>query len=78
MSQYDATDFQTKKSCCTAYADGRAKESLCSTTKTFTDTIKQLLHQYHKILALCNIRGELASWFPLNISRSQYVVVWMQ
>ena len=37
----------------------RATESLCSTTKTFSHTIKQLLHQYHKILALCNIKGDL-------------------
>ena len=30
------------------YADGRATESLCSATRTFSHTIKQLLHQYHK------------------------------
>ena len=30
-------------------------------TKIFSRTIKQLLGQYHKILALCNIEGELAS-----------------
>ena len=36
-------------------ADGRATESLCSATKTFSHTIKQLLHQYHKVLALCKL-----------------------
>ena len=29
--------------------------------KAFSHTIEQLLHQYHKILALCNIKA----WFPL-------------
>ena len=33
-------------------------------------TIKQLLHRYHKILALCNIKGELASSFSRNIAHS--------
>ena len=47
------------------YADGRAKESLCSVTKTFSHTIKQLLYQNHKIFALCNIEGELARTQPI-------------
>ena len=58
-------------------ADGHATESLCSATETFSHT-KQLLHQYHKILALCNIKGELASSFSLNIAHSQYFVVLMK
>ena len=46
--------------------------------KNFSHTIKQLLHQYHKILALWNIKGELASLFsviasiPQNIGFKQY------
>ena len=53
-------------------------QSLCSATKTFICAIKQLSHQYHKILALCNIKEELASSFSMNIARSQYFVVLMQ
>ena len=56
----------------------RATESLYSATKNFSHTIKQSLHQYHKILAFCNIKGELASSFSSNIARSQYFVVLMQ
>ena len=37
----------------------RSTESLRTVTKNFSHTIKQLFHQYHKILALCNIKGEL-------------------
>ena len=70
--------LRQKKFCHATYADGRATESLCSATKTFSHTIKQLLHQYHKLLALCNIKGELASSFSLNIARSQYFVALMQ
>ena len=55
------------------YDDGRATESLFSATKTFSQKIKQLLPQYNKILALCNIRG-----FSLNTTRSHYFVVLMQ
>ena len=50
-------------------------ESLRSTTKAFSHTIKQLLHQYHNILALCNIIGELVSF---NTACSKYFVVLMQ
>ena len=75
---YDATDFVTKQFCRTAYTDDRAKESLSSATKTFSHTIKQLLHQYHKILAWCNIAGQFASSFSLNITRSQYLWWLMQ
>ena len=32
--------------------------------KKLSHPIKQLLHQYHKILAFCNIKGELASSSP--------------
>ena len=60
------------------YDDCHATESLRTVTKNFTHTIKQLFHQYHKILALCNIKGELASSFSLNIARSQYFLVLMQ
>ena len=38
------------KFCRATYANGRATESLCSATKAISHTIKQLLHQYHKIL----------------------------
>ena len=51
------------------YADYRTTEPLCSATKNLSRTIK---------LALCNIKGELASSFYLNIARSQYFVVLMQ
>ena len=40
--------------------------------------IYQLLHQYHKILAACNIQGERACEFSFNIAQSQYFVVLMQ
>ena len=53
----------------TTYADGRATESLGSATKTFSHTIKQLLHQYHNIMA---------SSFSLDIACSPYFVVLMQ
>ena len=43
-----------------------------------TANIYQLLHQYHKILAACNIRGERACEFSFNIAQSQYFVVLMQ
>ena len=46
-----------------------------SAIKSFSNMIKLLLHQYHKILALCNIKGELASSFSLNTVCSQYFVV---
>ena len=78
MSQHDATVFATKNICRATYDDCRATESLYSATKNFSHTIKQLLHQYHKTLALCNIKGELASSFSSNIARSQYFVVLMQ
>ena len=51
---------------------------LCSVKKHFSHTIKQLLPQYHKILALCNIKGDHASAFSLNIARSEYFVVLVQ
>ena len=38
----------------------------------------QLLHQYHKILAACNIQGERACEFSFIIAQSQYFVVLMQ
>ena len=41
----------------TTYADCRATESLCSETKTFSHTIKQLCYQYHKTLDFYNIKG---------------------
>ena len=46
-----------QKNCCATYANDRATESWCSTTKTFSHTIKQLLHQYHKEneLATCHL-----------------------
>ena len=53
--------------CRTTHADGRETESLCSATKTFSHTIKQLLYQYNKILTLCNIKRELARSFSLNL-----------
>ena len=59
------------------YDDCRSTESLC-TVKNFSHPIKQLFHQYHKILALYNIKGELASSFSLNIACSQYFVALMQ
>ena len=72
-------DIVCNKNICRAtYDDCRATESLRTVTKNFSHTIKQLFHQYHKILALCNIKGELASSFSLNIARSQYFVVLMQ
>ena len=46
-------------------------------TKVFKN-IYQLLHQYHKILAACNIRGERACEFSFNIAQSQYFVALMQ
>ena len=52
------------------FSDGNSNKS--------SHTIKQLLHKYHKILALCNIKGELASSFSLNIAGSRYFVVLMQ
>ena len=69
MSLNDAKDFATKQFCRATYADGRATESLYGATKTFSHMIKQLLHQYHKILDLCNIKGALARPFSLNIAR---------
>ena len=45
MLQYDTTAFATKNVYLGIHADSRAKESLCSATKTFCDTIKQLLYQ---------------------------------
>ena len=44
-----------KNICCATYNDCRATESLCSAMKNFSHVIEQLLHQYHKTLALCNI-----------------------
>ena len=38
----------------------------------------QLLHQYHKILAACNIQGERACQLSFNIAQGQYFVVLMQ
>ena len=78
MSQYDATGFATNNFCRATYVQGRTTKSLFRATKIFSHTIKQLLHQCHKILALCNITGELASSFSLNIAHSQYFVILMQ
>ena len=70
--------LQQKNICRATYDDCRATESLRTVTKNFSRTIKQLFHQHHKILALFNIKGELASSFSLTITRSQYFVVLMQ
>ena len=40
--------------------------------------IYQLLHQYHKILAACNIQGEWACEVSFNIAQSQHFVVLMK
>ena len=74
MSQHHATVFATKNIFRATYDDCRATDSSYSATKNFIHTIKQLLHQYHKILAFCNIKGDLASSFSLNIACSQYSV----
>ena len=55
-----------QKICRVTYAGGRATESLCS-AKTFSHTINQLLHQYHKILALRSIKGELLEYWTQPI-----------
>ena len=52
------------------------KEQVCH-LKGLT-SLCQLLHQYHKILAACNIQGERACEFSFNIVQSQYFVVLMQ
>ena len=44
----------------------------------FIVDIYQLLPQYHKILAACNIQGERACEFSFNIAQSQYIVVLIQ
>ena len=72
-SRYHATLFATKNICRATYDDCRVTESLRIMTKNFSHTIKQLFHQYHIILALCNIKEELESSFSLNIARSQYL-----
>ena len=58
------------KYCRATYADCCVTESFCSATKIVSHTVKQLLHQYNKKLALCYIEGELLSSFPFNIERS--------
>ena len=63
--------------CLMLYADCRTTETLCSATEAFSHTIKHLLHQYHNILALYNIKEELVSSFFLNIACSKYFVVLM-
>ena len=50
-------------------------KSLCNVTKIVGHMKKPLLHQYHKILASCNIEGELISLFFLNTACGQYSVV---
>ena len=40
--------------------------------------MNQLLHQYHEILAACNIQGKRACEFSFNIAQSQYFVILMQ
>ena len=35
----------------------------------------QLLYEYHKILAACNIQGEQACEFSFKIAQSQYFLV---
>ena len=78
MSQHDATDFATNNFRRAIYIHGRATKSLFCATKIFSHTIKQLLHQCHKILPLYNIKGELTRSLPLNIARSQHFVVLTQ
>ena len=53
-------------------------ESQCGATKHFSHTIKRLLHQYDKILALSNIERRTRKLVLMNIARSQYFVVLMQ
>ena len=76
MWQYDTKDFATKFFL-TTYADGGITESLCSATKAFRHTIKQLLHQYHKVIAMCNNKGEIATSFSMKTAHSQYSMVLM-
>ena len=61
--------FIRKGKCCSmmrqilrqiAYVHDHATKSLFCTTKIFSHMMKLLLHQCHKILALCNIKIELA------------------
>ena len=59
----------------TTYARCRLTESLCNVTKIVCHMKKPLLHQYHKILASCNIKGELISLFSLNTASGQISVV---
>ena len=40
--------------------------------KNFIHTLKQFLHQYHKTLALCDIKGDLPSSFSFNIACSLF------
>ena len=55
-----------------------AYELFFSVTKTANKNYKnnncQLLHQYSKVLAACNIQGERESEFSFNIAQSQYFV----
>ena len=55
----------------------RQQQSVCK-LETARFNIYQLLHQYHKILAACNIQREPACEFSSNIAQSQYFVVLMQ
>ena len=71
-----ATKFASNNySSSTTYARCRLTESLCNVTKIVGHMKKPLLHQYHKILASCNIEGELISLFFLNTASGQYSVV---
>ena len=44
----------------------------------FQFNIYQSLHQYHKILAVCNMQGERACEFSFDIVQSQYFVAFMK
>ena len=65
MPQYVATDFASNN-----YRG--ETESLRSITEIESNVVKQLSHQYHKILSLRNTKEELASSLSLHTVRSQY------
>ena len=69
MSQYDAEVLESDNYCRKTSADRYASESSCISTKNSL-TLKQLLQQCEKILALCNTKGEIASFFSFNIALS--------
>ena len=58
-SQFVVREFASDIYFLLANTDCRATESLCRASKIVSCILEQLLHRYHKIMALCNLCNDV-------------------